>query len=163
MTCSNLSEQAPSRGARRVRTSLLAAALALVAAGCDDSTTPPVVDPPQFLGNLVAAEGFEELEGSAVVVPVTATGFEVAMALEGAPATDDGFPWLLREGSCAEPGDALGDWEDFPLIDPDGEGEWNAEVDVPLDAEADGYVIDIRRAEDDLDTVMACAFVEREG
>lgn len=157
MTRSYLYGQAP-------RTTVAFALAAMLAvAGCSDSSpVDPTPDPPVYQGDLTPTEGFPDLEGSVVLTIVEGGTFEIAVSMESAPdPAEGGFPWILRSGTCAAPGDTLGDWEEFPAIELDEEGEWLAEIDIALGDEAERYVIDIRRSADDLETHLACAQAER--
>ncbi len=135
----------------------LTLALSAVLAGCSDSGVDPLPDPPSYQGTLSPAEGWEGLAGGVVLTPLNGEGFEVLLTMEGAPEAEGGFPWLLRDGTCADPGQALGDWEEFPPIELDEAGGWGITVEVPIDDEAEGYVMDIRRSADDRETPLACA------
>jgi hypothetical protein len=178
MTCNYLYEQLrpehasreasnPRSGGRRgARGRILPAVLLpllLVAAGCNESSpTDPPADPPRFQGALDPAEGFSEVEGTVSLVLVAGEGFTIEVEIEGAPEAEGGLPWMLREGSCAEPGDPLGDFEEFPPVELDEEGAWSAEVEVPLSATLEAVVFDLRRSADELEVRVACAVLEPE-
>jgi hypothetical protein len=154
MTCTDMSA--------RVSTLALSGLLLLGTAACSDSSpTDPPAEPPVFQGSLVPAEAFPDLAGGVVLTLEEGEAFEIALSLENAPEMEEGgFPWVLREGSCAEPGDPLGDWEEFPPAQPDAEGGWAVTVDLALSPTAERYVVDLRRSVDDRETVLACAEAE---
>ncbi|TVP43030.1 MAG: hypothetical protein EA350_14430 [Gemmatimonadales bacterium] len=158
MTCSYLSGKTS-----RSAAGLAAAAVLAMTTGCSESSPiDPTPDPPVYQGALTPSEGFSGLEGGVVLTLLEGGEFEIALTMEGAPEPDEGgFPWILRGGSCAAPGDALGDWDEFPAIQLDAEGGWAADVEIALGDEAERYVVDIRRSEADRETQLACAEAER--
>jgi hypothetical protein len=158
MTCSYLS--------RRISRSTVAVAavamLALTTACGESSPLDPTPEPPVYQGALTPSEAFAGLEGGVVLTLLEGGEFEIALTMEGAPDPEEGgFPWILRTGTCAAPGDALGAWEEFPAIELDAEGGWAADVEIALGDDADRYVVDIRRSSADRDTHLACAEAER--
>jgi len=158
MTCSYLSRQT-----YRSTVALAAATVLAMAAGCSESSpVDPTPEPPVYQGVLTPSEAFPGLQGGVVLTLLEGGEFELALTMEGAPEPDEGgFPWILRTGTCAAPGDAMGDWEEFPAIELDAEGGWAADVEIALGDDADRYVVDIRRSEADRETQLACAEAER--
>jgi len=144
----------------RSAVALPALLLLLAPAACSDaSPTEPPATPVVYQGEITPVEGFPDLAGG-VTLALLAGGFDIEVAMQGAPEPhEDGFPWMLREGTCAEPGDFLGAWEEFPSVDLDADGRWEATVSVALSEEAEGYVVDFRRSADDLEIPLACAEV----
>jgi hypothetical protein len=161
MTCSYVSRQM-SRVTPHI-TALAAIAMLAMTAGCSDSSpVDPTPEPPVYQGELTPSEAFLGLEGGVVLTLLEGSEFEIALTMEGAPEpAEGGFPWILRTGTCAAPGDALGDWEEFPAIELDAEGGWAADVEIALGDEAERYVVDIRRSAVDRETRLACAEAER--
>ncbi len=132
----------------------------MAAAACSDSSpTEPPADPVVYQGQIAPAQAFPDVAGG-VTLALLPSGFDMEVTMEGAPETiDSGFPWMLREGTCSEPGDFLGAWEEFPAIELDAEGRWEATVDVVLSQEAEGFVVDFRRSTEDLEIALGCAEV----
>jgi hypothetical protein len=158
MTCSYLSRQIS-------RSTVVVAAVAMLAltTACGESSpVDPTPEPPVYQGEFTPSEGFAGLQGGVVLTLLEGGEFEIALTMEGGPeAAEGGFPWILRTGSCAAPGGALGEWEEFPAIELDAEGGWAADVEIALGDDAERYVVDIRRSAADRDTQLACAEAER--
>lgn len=136
---------------------LLVAPLAVFAA-CDDSPT----DPPATIDWTADIEGtgeFTEIEGAALVVS-TAQAAAAGVAIAGAEAGAS-FTWYVGTGSCADPGEALGEPGDYGALEADDEGDGSAEAElgVALDNSA-SYHIAIHPA-DDPDVVAACSALSR--
>jgi hypothetical protein len=135
---------------------------AFVAAGCDSDPTEPGDPPPEFSGQFVAAEAFEDVFGSAII-SVFESAFSVAVALQETPDPgEDGHPWTLSEGSCENPGDLLLGWDDLPGITLDDDGNWS-ETGITADLdEVEGFALEVRHSTDEPDTVIACATLEED-
>lgn len=136
---------------------LLVAPLALFAA-CDDSPTdPPAVT--NWTADLEGAGEFTEIEGAALVVSTTqssAAGVEIIGADAGAA-----FTWYVAAGTCADPGEALGEPGDYDALEAndEGEGAAEAELGVALDNSASYHVAIL--PSDDADVVAACSALSR--
>lgn len=137
-----------------------ALALVVLLAGACDDESPLGPDPSVFEGEVAGVDPFEDLSGD-ITLEVGTEALQIALALSDFPEPGDGFPWILRDGTCAVPGDEIGALEDYPLIEPDDDGEWTDVVEIEADDEADAYVIEIRRSEDEEDTVIACGELDR--
>ena len=135
-------------------------AVFLVQACGDSSPTNP--DPPvDFTGSLQGVGEYATLEGTAAV-EASEDVFEIAITLEQAPGVDEnGFPWILRSGTCAEPGDAFGSLADYPGIVLDAEDSWEGSVELAISDE-DALIIEVRRSESEPGTRIACGELERE-
>ena len=66
-------------------------------------------------------------------------------------------PWMIHEGTCSMPGNAVGSASDYPLvvIGSDGKGNATANLMARLD-EAKDYVVVVHASTSDLQTVVAC-------
>jgi hypothetical protein len=142
----------------------LLVALTMTATACDDDPVAP--DATVFEGEIAGVGAFEDMTGQASF-ELGANELAITITLDEHPEQGDGFPWILREGACADPGDAIGELADFPLIELDENDEWSADVELELedgtldlDAEAEAYVIEIRSSEDE-ETVIGCGDLER--
>jgi hypothetical protein len=137
-------------------------AVLLVQACSDSSPTTP--DPPEavnFAGALQGEGEYATLEGTATL-EASEDGFEIALTLDSAPEVDEnGFPWILRSGSCAEPGDAFGSLADYPGIVLDAEGSWEGSVHLGISDE-DTLILEVRRSESESETRIACGELERD-
>lgn len=134
------------------------ACIAVLAGACDDDPAGP--DPIVYEGEVEGVGDFSELNGE-VAFEATATTVDISVSLADYPDQGDGFPWILREGTCATPGDALGELDDYPLIELDEEGVWGDEVTASIDDDEDSYVFELRRSAEDDETVIACGDLSR--
>lgn len=139
---------------------ILSAAAVLALAGCDDDTTSPEPDPAVYEGGIAGVGEFDEITGSATI-ELDDHSFDVELSLADHPDQGDGFPWILKEGTCAAPGDEVGELADYPLIEPDSEGEWSDLVALELSDAAEEYALEIRRSGDDETTMIACGDLEK--
>ncbi len=100
-----------------------ALALLIALGGCDSTTEPN----PQWSWEITleAADG-GELTGSAGVIS-NPSNLAAAVVIEGAEP-EESYAWWIAEGSCDEPGDAVGELSAYPALDTDGDGEAGAEV-----------------------------------
>lgn len=133
--------------------------IVLLAGACDDDDALGP-DPAVYEGEVAGVDPFDGLSGD-ITLEVGTEALQIALALADYPDPGDGFPWILREGTCAAPGDEIGELADYPLIEPDDDGEWTDVVEIEADDEADSYVIEIRRSEDEEDSVIACGELDR--
>lgn len=137
-------------------TAVMSVLVAMSVAACDSSSTEPPPAFPEYEGTFEPAEGFEELSGAALLL-LGENAFALGVSILEAPDPgEDGFPWLLREGTCASPGGALNEPEDVPAIVLEADGTWSETIDVALE-ERSSYVLDLRLSWDDPETPIACA------
>lgn len=132
--------------------------IAVLAGACDDDPVAP--DPAVYEGEVEGVGDFSALNGE-VAFDAAATTLDVSVRLADYPDQGGGFPWILREGTCADPGDALGELDDYPVIELDEEGEWSDVVTASIDNDEDSYVFELRRSADDGETVIACGDLAR--
>jgi len=148
---------------RLMTTGLMFLVTGLLVQACSDSS-PTIPDPPEsvkYSGALQGEGEYGTLEGT-VALEATESGFEIFLTLDGAPEVDEnGFPWILRSGSCSEPGDAFGELSDYPGIVPDTEGSWDDSVDLGISDE-DTLILEVRRSESESETRIACGELERD-
>ena len=140
------------------RWSLVVAALALVA--CDDDPT----EPGDVLGweaELVGTGTFEDVVGVVAVV-TNASSFTATIELADAPP-EGVFSWTLMEGSCADPGDAVGSASSYPDLEVGDDGDAGEEADVvaALDEEGD-YVVMVSDESDDDPVTVACGALQQD-
>ena len=66
-------------------------------------------------------------------------------------------PWMIHEGTCSMPGQAVGMASDYPLVSiaSDGRGTASANIMARLD-EAKQYVVVVHASQSDMTTVVAC-------
>lgn len=81
---------------------------------------------------------------------------QASISLTGATAGGQ-HPWMIHEGTCSMPGQAVGMASDYPLISVqnDGRGTASANVMARLD-EAKDYVVVVHASQSDMTTVVAC-------
>jgi hypothetical protein len=81
---------------------------------------------------------------------------EARISIEGATAGGS-HPWLIHEGSCNLPGNAIGSASDYPAltIGQDGKGNAVANLARRLD-EAKDYIVIVHASASDMSTVVAC-------
>ncbi len=98
-----------------------------------------------------------------IVLAFASGDVEAHVRLEGAPEVDDsGSPWIVRAGICDEPGHAVGELGDYPGIVADEEGAWEGAFALEIDHEAESWIVEVRRAQGESETRIACGVVERE-
>lgn len=137
---------------------LLAAPLALLAACDDDSpTTPPPTT--TWTAEFSGTGEYAAVTGATEVAAGVQTS-SALVAVVGAEA-GDAFAWYIAEGSCAEPGNALGEPGNYGLIEADGEGEGaaTAAIGATLDNE-ETYHVELYLA-DDAAVTVACSALSR--
>jgi hypothetical protein len=132
------------------------AATAFVA--CDDDPIEP--DTFTWEGELAGVGEFDEVSGIAEVISGTAS-FVAGVQIADAPA-DATLTWTLREGTCADPGDAVGAAASYPAleVDDDGDAEEQATIAAGLDEEED-YVVVVTDESGDDPVTVACGALER--
>jgi hypothetical protein len=138
------------------RLALIAFAATAVMA-CDDDPTEP--DTFTFEGELAGAGEFDEVSGLAEVIATTSSfvaGVEIADGPEDAV-----FAWTLMEGTCADPGDAVGAAASYPELEVDAEGEAAAQANIAasLDEEED-YIVVVMDESGDEPVTVACGALE---
>ena len=81
---------------------------------------------------------------------------QASISIEGATAGGQ-HPWMIHEGTCNMPGQAVGMASDYPLvtIGSDGRGTASANIMARLD-EAKDYVVVLHASQSDMTTVVAC-------
>jgi hypothetical protein len=118
--------------------SLLVATFAFVACNDEDSTGPQLTN---WTADLAGSVEFEEVAGEADVAS-SASSFSAAIEIAGAPA-DAVLAWTLMEGTCADPGDAVGSASSYPALEvgDDRTASEDADVVAALDVEGDYIVV----------------------
>jgi hypothetical protein len=101
------------------------------------------------------------VEGDAAVVSA-ATSLAAEIAIEGAEA-DAVFTWMIREGSCATPGDAVGTATSYPDLEADASGDADAETTIAagLDEDED-YIVLVRDETGAAPVTVACSALEHD-
>lgn len=127
----------------RVEALVLLAAMA----GCvnlDVASSSPLV----WNTTLAPTSAYPDVSGQAAVVS-QASGTSVGIQINGATAGAQ-HVWALRFGTCATPGQRIGDAADYPALDVSTTGTASAQtlLGLQLDASA-AYLIDVRAAASD--------------
>ncbi len=128
MFCPKLRSPVPRRSPAPVRAVLTLPLVLAVLMGCGETTTEPGPDPLTFQGTVEPAEGYADFTGN-VWINTTTQQMAVTVAFAGGPEAD-GYEWMIRQGDCNAPGDVIGSATDYPTIVPDGEGAWDAVLEI---------------------------------
>ena len=85
---------------------------------------------------------------------------DARISVEGAMAGGQ-HPWLIHEGTCNLPGQAVGMMSEYPMITigQDGRGTANAVLNARL-SEAKDYIVMVHASQSDMATVVACGVLE---
>lgn len=129
----------------------------LALAACNDDSPTEPRNPEHWRAELVGTDGYDEIEGQ-VSVESTSSRIEIEIVLSGIEA-DVEYTWEIAGGTCEDPGDPLGDEDDFPGLtgDEDGSATANATVGVGL-VSGEDYHTSVRIAESP-ETIIACGDV----
>ena len=123
------------------RWSALALLGAVATTACSDSPTDPPEPQFELSGEVVGQGDFGDFSASADAEVFTGNT-DVTFELENVPEeAEDGLSWTFREGSCEDPGDALGEADDYPAIEADEDGTWTGTALVVPPEE--GVLVDI--------------------
>lgn len=99
--------------------------------------------------------GFAAVSGEAKAM-VKEGNTEVRVSLNGAQAGGS-HPWMVHEGTCAMPGQAVGTMSAYPpiTIGATGSGTQTANLNARLD-EAKDYIVLVHLSPNDMTNVLAC-------
>lgn len=126
-------------------------ASALLVAACS-SVSEGVHD---FDANLTGRAGYGSYTGS--VNAVAGLGnTAITISLEGATPGAQ-YPWHVHSGDCGSGGPIVGDPTDYPVLQPDAQGEdrETADIEVALDDDGD-YYVNVHLSPEALGTIVAC-------
>jgi hypothetical protein len=131
---------------------ILAAALALAAAGCgsdgDDGAEDSAAGSEGVTVDLAEQNGSGET-GTTTLEPAGEGMRRLVLSVEGAPANPQ--PAHIHSGSCAELGDVVHGLENVT----DGSSETTVEASVD-ELTAGGFAINVHKSEDEIQTYVAC-------
>lgn len=147
------------RRAARKGVVVAVAVIGVVLGACDDDPTNP--DPANAWEATLAGQGTHaEVAGEAAVLS-NSVAFAAEIALEDAPA-DAVFEWAVVEGTCAEPGDVVGEASAYPELEVAANGTAAAEADddVSLDVDED-YAVVVTDESGAASVLVACGALER--
>ena len=110
--------------------------------------------------NLRGGEGYRDTRGTAYARP-TETGTQVALTIEGGFAGSR-FAWDMREGTCATPGQAIGDPNLYPYLMLGDRGMGSAIADLSIRMEQGRqYIVNLYSTAAESRTQIACAALTR--
>ena len=137
----------------------LAFAAVLGVAACDDDDDPSQPQQTLWEATLEGIEPFEDVEGT-VEVTAGANSFKAEIAIEGAEEGAE-FDWTVARGTCEEPGNAVGQANQYPALEVDEEGKASAEatINVKLDKSQD-YIVQVIDNSGDDPAPVACGALE---
>lgn len=121
-----------------LRSTVLALMAVLAVAACDDDPAEP--DTTLLEAVLEGIEPYEDVEGD-VDIESRSNSFTAEISIAGANEGDE-FDWTVARGTCAQPGNAVGQAASYPALQVDEEGTASAEatVNVALDEDED-YIV----------------------
>jgi hypothetical protein len=138
------------------RLALIAIAATAVMA-CDDDPTDPATF--TFEGELAGAGEFDEVSGLAEVI-AGSSSFVAGVEIADGPA-DAVFAWTLMEGTCADPGDAVGAAASYPELEVDDEGDAQAQANIAASLdEEESYIVVVMDESGDEPVTVACGALE---
>lgn len=141
---------------RRGRPALLLAA-ALTVGACDDDDDP--IDPgpaTEWAADLSGEGDYEDVTG-AIIVLASDDALAAEIEIDGA-ADGDVFAWGVHEGTCATPGERIGDADAYPDLEAGANGAATAEADQDVGLESgQHYIIQVTEEGGDEPVVVACS------
>lgn len=131
-------------------------AAALTAGACDDDDPFDPGPTTEWAADLTGEGNYEDVTGGVVVVAsddALAAGIEIEGAADG-----DVFAWGVSEGTCAAPGDPIGDAGAYPDLEVDANGAAAAEADQDVGLEAgEDYIVQVTEESGNEPVVVACS------
>lgn len=138
------------------RTTVLAGTL--LGVGCLSATEPP--ETLFWEGTFIAeANGPASLNGSAAMVALRSHS-QLGVGIQGAPPSIE-YGWVLRNGTCATPGNAVAPASAFPALDVNSNGDVDLEVAIERRLTGTDYAVQVIENADGSGEVLACADLTR--
>ena len=132
-----------------------AALVAALLVGCWGREVDPNPVRGSWIGEIVAM-GDHGHSGFVTASLLAAGGTRINVTLTGG-STGGRHPWRVRVGACESGGEAVGDPEAYPPMEPNARGNASATATIGVDLDPDSeYHVTLHASPDDLDTVVGC-------